>query len=657
MDAPAHALPRRPLALPALQPAPIGSWVGAFAVVVYLGLKGGGFDPIVQGEVGVVAWWAVAVGSLAGILPITRLGRRGWIALAVLAGYLLWMVIAIGWSPSHEHGWSDAAHTTTMLGLFVLALAVQGRHASRHFVNGLAAGIVVIAGVALLSRLEPEWFPANVTADLLTATRARLSYPLNYWNALAALVALGLPLLWHAATSARTVAMRSLAAGALPLLAVTLYFTLSRGGALAAAAGLVVFLMLVPNVLPRLATLVIAGSGSAILIAGAVQRGALADGLGSAAARDQGGEMLAMVLIVCAGVAMLQAALTLSLRASTLSDRAGLPPGRRALVLGVVLLMGVVVASAAHSDLSRRWDKFKNPNVGLTTHQNRTAARFQSSSGNGRYQYWSVAVRAGRGAPLKGTGAGSYELWWKRHATLPGKIRHAHSQVFQTFGELGVPGALLLGGFLVLTLVCGVLRALRGPRRALAAAATAGCAAFVVSATVDWSWDVTVVPVAFLGLAAVVLAPAGPRARRQRPVGRFATILGRFGPAVAAVLALLVIALPLAGASYIRDSRADFNGDDLASALRDARHAQQAQPYAATPRLQEGFIFEHAGRLGRAATAVRSAISKEPKNPAPWIVLSRIEANRGHPRAAVAAYRRARALDPQSSFLQRVALR
>src|SRR4051795_10159810 len=102
MDAPAHALTRRPLALPAVHLAPIGSWLSAFAVVVYLGLKGGGYDPIVQGEVGVVAWWAVAVGSVAGLLPLVRLGRRAWVGLALLAGYLLWMLIAVGWSPSHE---------------------------------------------------------------------------------------------------------------------------------------------------------------------------------------------------------------------------------------------------------------------------------------------------------------------------------------------------------------------------------------------------------------------------------------------------------------------------------------------------------------------------------------------------------------------------
>jgi Flp pilus assembly protein TadD len=179
----------------------------------------------------------------------------------------------------------------------------------------------------------------------------------------------------------------------------------------------------------------------------------------------------------------------------------------------------------------------------------------------------------------------------------------------------------------------------------------------VVSATIDWSWDVTVVPVAFAGLAAVLLAPAGPRPQRPRREALFARLPVRVVVALAAVLAMLAIAFPLVGASYIRDSRSHFNAGQLGLALQDARHAQQVQPYAAGPRLQEALVLEQAKRLPQAATAVRSAIAKEPTNPALWTVLSRIEANRGQAAPAVAAYRRARALDPHSALLRRVSAR
>lgn len=643
MNGPAHALPRRALTLPAVRMAPLGPWLSSFAVVVYLGLKGGGYDVLVQGELGVAAWWIVLVGALVGALPLARFGRRGWVAIAVLSAYLLWMFIAIGWSESQENGWADSAHLATLLGLFVLALGLQGRHQSRHFVNGLTAGIAVVAGIALLSRLQPQWFPSNATAEFLTATRARLSYPLNYWNALAGLVAVGLPLVWHIASSARTVLMRAVAAGALPAMALTAYFTLSRGGVLAIAVGLIVFLLLAPYVVDRLATLVIAGAGSALLIAAAAQRGPLADNLGTAAAHRQGDEMLAMVLVVCVGVAMLQAAVGLAFAAADRRGRPGFPPARRALVLAAVVLLGGVAAIGARHDISDRWEAFKNPALGAN---NATSDRFQSASGNGRYQYWSGAVKAANSAPLKGIGAGSYELWWKRHATIPGQIRHAHSQLFQTYAELGLPGSVLLGGLILLTLVTGIIRSIRGPRRGLAAAATAGAAAFTVSALVDWSWEVTVVPAAFLGLAAVLLAPAGPGARALRQKGLVAGRPVRIGAAIAAAVVIACISIPLASSSYIRDSRTHFRAGELGAALRDADHAQQVEPYAAGPRLQEALVLERAGRLSAAAQAARTAVSKEPTNPAVWVVLSRIEAARGRARAAVVAYRRARSLDP-----------
>jgi hypothetical protein len=311
-------------------------------------------------------------------------------------------------------------------------------------------------------------------------------------------------------------------------------------------------------------------------------------------------------------------------------------------VLGAVVLLGGFAALGARHDLSDRWDAFKNPAPGASYS---TSARFQSSSGNGRYQYWSGAVKAARSAPVKGIGAGSFELWWKQHATIPGKIRHAHSQVFETYAELGTPGLLLFVGFIVFVLASGLIRSLKGPRRGLAAAATAGAAAFAVSALVDWSWDVTVVPAAFLGLAAVVLAPAGPKAQALRRKGLIASRPLRIGAAVVAAAAIALISIPLASSSYIRDSRASFNTGAFAAALQDARRAEQIQPYAAGPRLQQALVFERAGRLPQAAQAARAAAAEEPKNAVVWVVLSRIEAARGRAKPAVSAYRKARKLD------------
>ena len=57
------------------------------------------------------------------------------------------------------------------------------------------------------ARLHPAWFPANDQATYLHNTE-RLAYPLNYWNALAALMAIGVP--YELATAAVRMSLGSL---------------------------------------------------------------------------------------------------------------------------------------------------------------------------------------------------------------------------------------------------------------------------------------------------------------------------------------------------------------------------------------------------------------------------------------------------------------
>jgi Flp pilus assembly protein TadD len=59
-------------------------------------------------------------------------------------------------------------------------------------------------------------------------------------------------------------------------------------------------------------------------------------------------------------------------------------------------------------------------------------------------------------------------------------------------------------------------------------------------------------------------------------------------------------------------------------------------------------VLELQGRIGPALAAARRATGDEPLNWDNWLVRSRLEAEAGHAQAAIAAYRRARALNPQS---------
>ena len=291
----------------------VGPWLAQaglpFLLVTYLGLRGGGYDAIVRSEVGLVAWWLVLLGAAIGALPFARLTRAAWIALGVMAAFVAWTGLGIAWSESAERSVAELGRVSALLGVFVLALSVQGRDGLRRTVAGVGAAVVVVAGVAVLSRLHPAWFPDLDAPRFFPESQSRLHYPLNYWNGLAAFIAIGIPLLLAIATSARHVAARALALAAVPILGLGAFLTLSRGGALEVAAALAVVFALHPQRLQLLAHTALAAAGTAILIAAANQREALSDGLLNNAAASQGDEMLAMTLVVCAGVGLIATAI------------------------------------------------------------------------------------------------------------------------------------------------------------------------------------------------------------------------------------------------------------------------------------------------------------------------------------------------------------
>jgi cytochrome c-type biogenesis protein CcmH/NrfG len=76
------------------------------------------------------------------------------------------------------------------------------------------------------------------------------------------------------------------------------------------------------------------------------------------------------------------------------------------------------------------------------------------------------------------------------------------------------------------------------------------------------------------------------------------------------------------------------------------------QPYAASPLLQRALVLELQHRFGAGAVEARQATTAEPGNWRAWVVLSRIEAEAGNVPASVAAFTRARALDPHSPLFR-----
>jgi hypothetical protein len=624
-------------------------WALAFGLIVYLGLEGGGYDPIVHDRVGIAAWWFLLAAVAVGALPRRRPPALACVALGLFAAFVVWTALSLSWTESVERTSADLARVAGYLGAFSLAILGVGASNARRVVAAVAAGIAVVALVALLSRLHPAWFPtSHETAQFLSSGRERLSYPLNYWNGLAGLIAIGVPLLLHIATGAKTTAVRAAAAAVLPAIALAAFLTLSRGGIAAAFVALAVFFAFAPDRLPKLFTALLAGVGGMVLIVATTQRDALQHALVNDTAHQQGNEMLVFTLVVCLIVGLVQAGFSAAAIQGRRPDWTVVSRHQArvaAAVTALVVLVGAV-AFDAPGRAADGWDEFKGEGA-----PGKGAERLGSVAGESRYQFWSAAVDENASKPLTGTGSGTFEYWWTRNGDVPEIAHDTHSLYLQTLGELGIVGILVLAAFLVAVLVGGGRNVVRAARsRPELAAALAGCTAFCVAAITDWMWQIPVLAVAFLLLAAVLVTADEHSGEKERPGLKLPL---RVAVALVALVAIAAISIPLASTNLLRQSEADARAGDLPAALSAARSAQNAQPEAASPRLQEALILESQGDLAGAATAAVEATERESTNWRTWLILSRIEAELGDAPAAVRYFRRARMLNPFSELFKR----
>jgi O-antigen ligase len=641
-------------------PAALSSWLLAVALIVYLGVRQGGYDVVTGSQVAIVAWWLILLLLVSGLIR-AQLSRAGWVGLVLIAAYAAWTTLSLTWTESAQDTMTDVSQMLLYVALMALVLLVRGREAIRFMLHGLAVGIVAIAVLALLSRLRFEWFSVTAVSVALPSSRNRLSYPIEYWNALAALVAMGIPILLYSAGAARTLLARSAAAACLPLLALCAYLTASRGGVIEIAVGLALFIVLAPERLSKLATITVAGAGSALLVASADQRSALRHGLRDGLAARQGDQLIVIAVAVVVGVGLLVAAITLIER--HVERPRLLVISRRRLTelsLGALaILLAAFFAAGGSGFVASKWKQFKSPASVSATSAN-AFARLQSSGGEGRYQYWQVAARTANAKPLTGSGANTFQYEWLQHGTRAGGfVIDAHSLYLQALGDLGYPGLVLISAFILWILGYGIWRVVRtrDPAvRLMLAAATAGAFAFAFSAAIDWIWFIPVLPVAFFICAAVIFAPesaqtaasAAGSSRRKAPSRRRIAVALRAAGALVCVAAIAMIALPLAGTEAVRASQsADVSGN-LSVALADARAATAVQPYSSAGWLQAALVDEQAGNLRTALADAQHARRLQPVNWQIWYVLTRLEARTGHASAAVADYRHMDWLNPHN---------
>ncbi len=618
----------------------------AFATIAF---ADGGYSTELIAAGAIAIWWIVIVG----ILARWWRGGEGVPREAVLAGTLLaalgaWTALSLLWATDAGRAFAEVVRVAAYLGAFVLAVMVARSAGPRPLLNGLTLGLLAVGVASLATRLFLGVFATDdlETFAVLNSATGRLGFPIGYWNGLAACMAGLIVLLAWLSGSAATVARRSLAAAAILAPALVIYFSSSRGGYAAAAAGALIVIALGPRRRSRvIAGVVLSGIGAAALIWLASRNSDLINGFNTDSAQAAGWQIAVALIAFGALVGGVKAGLEPRLD----QLRIARPRPR---VIAAVAVVGVV-ALAVFVNPIERVEEFRATPDEVARSGAQGTGDLLRGSGSGRYQFWDVGLDAFRSDPLTGIGAGNYELWWNVNGTLPRKVVDAHSVFIETLAELGLVGFLLLAGF-VATLAVALYRALRAGISAEAAAAAGLVGAGLLSAALDWTWEI---PAVFgLVLAGAAILTAAPR-EAVRAVGSAeppgpseAVSRDGFGLGVA-VFATAWASIWAAGVLLLTEVKLDDSREaaargDLEAAVQSAVDAGAVQPWSPEPPLQEAQVELLQGDIPRARAAAAEAVRLAPDDWRTWLVAARVESEAEQDAAYDSAIARAIELAP-----------
>lgn len=615
------------------------------------------------------AAWATRPATVVRLPLATRVGLLGLLAFAA------WTGLTLVWSVTPDRTWIEinrALAYTLIAGLGVAAVAVDPRALERIALAWLGAAVLV-ALYAFGGKAIPGVNVAGLVDFNQASVVARLRSPLGYWNALALVCALGLPVALHLSVAAGRPRRERLAGlGAGFLLVCVIGLTYSRGGLIAIA--VVITVMAVFSGAGRIkGVLVLAAwlTASVPVLGVAFSRPGLINNAAPLGERITDGRILLLAFIVCLGVL-----LGLALLAMRREPQLRWPGGRtvglaRGLVTAGAVGLLLVTASLA---LSERGLPGKLSDAASSFTESKADRQFDpvrlvsTNSGN-RWVWWKEAAGAWADRPVGGWGAGSFKATHLRYRVDEIPVAQPHSVPLQFLAETGLVGLLLAYGALGALALAAVsrIRAMApGRDRDLAVALGAGVTAWAVHGLYDWDWDIPGVTLPALLLLGVL---AGRPATPAPPAGAFVDPEGRASSGRTVSLVVATLALVLVAASSILPSWADGKASAAQSAVSDdasdaelRRAAAQAElaarldPLAVRPLFASAAIARRRGRLLDARRVLLEAVQRQPDSSEAWLQLAGVAlqlADRpGFERAAA----RALELDPRSAAKRSVAL-
>jgi O-antigen ligase len=573
-----------------------------------LAFLAGGYFPVTTGL-------AVSALCLLLVARVTIAERpfAGWsFSLAVVAGALAlfagWTLISGEWSDSPARALVESDRAV----LYLLVVVFMGLHARgpgrlAAVLRWAALAIAIASAVSLLTRLLPTTFPTKAGVN-----NERLAFPLTYWNAMGMFCALGVLLAAHLTASEREPrGVRIAAAAALPVIAVTLYFTFSRGGIAVAILGFVLYVVLAHS-RGMMTALPAAGLPLAVALHEAYGAELLAQhDYAGADARAQGHSLLVVVIACMIAAALLRA---LTLRVDRRLAAVRIDPRTRTIAFagaGAAALIALAVATVAFdlpdrfADQKRAFERGNAPPGGRDLR-----TRLPTVDNNGRLAIWRVALDDAKANPWHGSGAGTFRLVWERDRPAPAiRVTEAHSLYLEVRAELGWIGVVLLAVAFAVPLGVAVAR-LRGPERHALAAFLAAGVALLGHAMVDWDWEMPALFVWFFGAAGVlVAAPAGASEHSHEP-RRLTRLLAGLALLLVAVTPLTVVI----SQSRLNEGVNALRDGDCRTATNAALGSIDALAVQAEAFEVLGWCDARAGEQRFAVAAMRAAQRRDPDN-------------------------------------------
>ena len=661
-----------------LRPSPGGLLLAAvLAVGTGVAFAGGGYGQTASAvAICLTALLTVVVGAMVAAGGGRMLPRRdAALGIVLLLAFALWALIATSWSvrPDRSFAWGALVVGYALVVLVAGAAARITPSARAIAVGALLGGSGLLCGIALLGRLSPD---AAVTIGGLK-NAIRLRGPLDYWNALGLVAAIGALAAARQATDAdRPMAWRVACGTVVPPLLGTMLLSQSRGAILALAVGVVVVAWSSGAARLRL-PLMLAGSAVAAIPLAITGTGRVVD---DAVVATDG---RAAVLGALVAAVLLGGLLALAIRAA--EDRVPWAPARTARVLRAGLAVGLVALAVGAVVFVA---KEGGPGTAAASLRDSVASvdevapvsgadRLLSVSSSNRTGWWAEAVGAWADRPLQGWGPSGFGTIRKSYRQDTTEVTQPHSLPLQVLAETGVVGLVLLGGALWVLIRVGVrrLRRMRAegidPRQlALQATLLGAVAAWLTQSAIDWHFDLPGVTMPVLAALAVAAAAPAPRSTALAPDGTIApaTIdeldrqLDReelplasgalvLVATLAASLVLVAITVaPVIGDNLARDAQARLAGGADAQGLKDATGdvalAASLDPFGLKP-LEVGRTI--AARRGNLREARRLAIRetvRQPENPESWNALADVAGQLADRAGMRIAAKRAVALDP-----------